>query len=107
LSDDFQYQAPIPNDINAWLDMAQRNNLDLNQRRVNYQVAQQQIKVDQASYYPQLEATASSTWSEQSPETQQDYVNAQYDYILNVLQLRADSGQLDEQDLQQLNAWLE
>ncbi len=214
LSTDFQYQAPVPNNINDWVQIAERNNLDLNQSRVSYAVAQQQVKVDQADYYPQVEATASSAWSKQSPESiissdgrvdkvglelnwtpfngvrsamiqksrleasaartdvdtvqrqvqtevkraflqvstaysqltaykvamesaqlvadasqasyqeglktmvdvllaqrnafsaRQDYVNAQYDYILNVLQLRASSGQLDENDLQQLNAWL-
>ena len=36
----------------------------------------------------------------------QDYVNAQYDYVLNVLKLKASVGQLTEKDLQEMNAWL-
>lgn len=36
----------------------------------------------------------------------QDYVNAQYDYVLNVLKLKVSVGQLTEKDLQEMNAWL-
>ncbi len=36
----------------------------------------------------------------------QDYLNAQYDYLNHVLQLKAAVGQLTEQDLQDMNAWL-
>ena len=36
----------------------------------------------------------------------QDYLNAQYDYLNHVLQLKAAVGQLTEQDLQEMNAWL-
>lgn len=36
----------------------------------------------------------------------QDYLNAQYDYLVNVLKLKAAVGQLSEQDLAELNAWL-
>ena len=36
----------------------------------------------------------------------QDYLNSQYDYLLNVLNLKAVTGQLSEQDLSELNAWL-
>ena len=36
----------------------------------------------------------------------QDYLNAQYDYLINVLKLKAAVGQLTEQDLVELNAWL-
>lgn len=214
LSEKFQFQAPMPADVNAWIDLAERNNLELNQNRLSYRVANQQIKIDQAEYYPQLEAVGSSAWVKQSPESmisnngrndkiglelnwtpftgtrsaiteksrvtaqaaaqdteattrkirtevkraylqvataqsqlqayrvamesaqlvaaasqasyqeglktmvdvllaqrnafaaQQDYVNAKYDYLLNVLKLKASSGQLTEQDLQELNTWL-
>ncbi|KAA8732411.1 RND transporter [Acinetobacter qingfengensis] len=215
LSSSFQYQLPIPNQIEDWQNMALRNNLELNQTRLAYQVALQQVKVDQADAYPQVEMVASSGWNKQSPENilsqngrvdkvgvelnwtpflgtrqatlkksqisaeaarvdiaqsqnqiqtevkrnflqvvtasrqlnaykaaqesaqlvadasqasyqeglktmvdvllaqrnafsaTQDYVNAQYDYLLNVLQLRASSGQLTEADLKAFNAWLE
>ena len=35
-----------------------------------------------------------------------DYLNAQYDYLKHVLQLKAAVGQLTEQDVQEMNAWL-
>ncbi len=36
----------------------------------------------------------------------QDYLNAQYDYLMNVLRLKAAVGKLTVQDLEQMNAWL-
>ena len=36
----------------------------------------------------------------------QDYVNAQYDHLINILRLKAAVGQLNEQDLQEMNSWL-
>ena len=36
----------------------------------------------------------------------QDYVNAQYDYVMNVLRLKASVGQLNDQAIQDLNRWL-
>lgn len=36
----------------------------------------------------------------------QDYLNSQYDYLINVLNLKAAVGQLNEQDLMELNTWL-
>ncbi|WP_445114709.1 TolC family outer membrane protein [Acinetobacter sp. WZC-1] len=36
----------------------------------------------------------------------QDFVNAQYDYVLNVLRLKASVGQLDEQEFKNMNEWL-
>lgn len=38
--------------------------------------------------------------------TKQDYVNAKYDYILNVLRLKAAVGQLNERELEKMNVWL-
>ena len=210
----FQYQNPIPNDLNAWLDMAERNNLNLTQSRLAHKVAEQKVNVEKADYFPQVEAVASTGWNKQSPETiissngrtdkigielnwtpytgtrnalikksqieantaladvdttrrqiqteikrsflqvssaysqlnayhsalksaqqvadassasyregiktmvdvllaqrnafsaQHDYVNAQYDYILSALQLKAQAGQLSEQDLIDFNQWL-
>ncbi len=215
LSADFNFQAPVPNNVNDWTQLAQTHNLDLKQFIALQALAEQQIKVEQADAYPQLAAVAGTTWSKQNPENimsnrgrtdniglelnwspyvgtrqqlvkkarlerdaakvdvdaqrktihtavkqaylqvmsgasqlsayrtamqsaqlvadasqasyqeglksmvdvllaqrnafaaKQDYVNAQYDYVLNVFQLRALSGQLDEQDVMQFNAWLE
>jgi outer membrane protein len=36
----------------------------------------------------------------------QDYLNAQYDYLINVLRLKASVGKLTEQDIEEMNAWL-
>lgn len=214
LSPEFQFQTPYPTQLDEWMVLAERNNLALNQKRAAYRVAEQQIKIDQADYYPQIEAVATSAWSKQSPQNmisadgrndkialemnwtpytgtrskiteksrlsaaaaqqdidvtlrqvrtdlksaylqvatassqleaykvamasaqlvsdasqasyqeglktmvdvllaqrsafaaQQDYIHAQYDYVLNVLHLKATSGQLTEKDLDELNAWL-
>lgn len=38
--------------------------------------------------------------------TKQDYLNAKYDYVVNVLRLKASVGQLNEQVLKEMNAWL-
>lgn len=215
LSQRFVYTDPVPADPLAWIERATRNNLLINQRRAAYDIAAQQVKVDQADRFPQVNAVASTGWSHQDPtnplmnnngradkigvelnwvafnstrqgiikksrlesaaayadietttrqiQTQtrqyylqvsaanaqlqayqtamhsaqgvadaaqgsyreglktmvdvllaqrnafsarQEYVNAQYDYLLNVLNLKAVSGQLGEQDLQEINAWL-
>ena len=37
---------------------------------------------------------------------QQDYMNARYDYVINVLRLKQAAGQLDEQALAEINQWL-
>ncbi|MFH7765558.1 TolC family outer membrane protein [Acinetobacter sp. BSP-28] len=36
----------------------------------------------------------------------QDYLNAKYDYLINVLRLKASVGKLTEKDLEEMNAWL-
>jgi outer membrane protein len=36
----------------------------------------------------------------------QDYLNAKYDYLIHVLQLKAAVGKLTETDLQEMNVWL-
>ncbi len=215
LRDDFQYQKPIPAAFEDWKNLAQSQNLDILQARMQRQYAEDQRKVEKAVLYPQLDAVASYGFNKQSPETmitgngqfdqigvemnwnafdggrtkksiqkaavnvqkadasldaairkantdvkksflqvetdeatlqarkaalesstlvsnaskaqyneglksmvdvllaqrnafsaKQDYVNAQYDYVLNVLKLKASVGQLTEKDLQEMNAWL-
>lgn len=215
LRDDFQYQKPIPAAFEDWKNLAQSQNLDILQARMQRQYAEDQRKVEKAALYPQLDAVASYGFNKQSPETmitgngqfdqigvemnwnafdggrtkksiqkatvnvqkadasldaairkantdvkksflqvetdeatlqarkaalesstlvsnaskaqyneglksmvdvllaqrnafsaKQDYVNAQYDYVLNVLKLKASVGQLTEKDLQEMNAWL-
>lgn len=36
----------------------------------------------------------------------QDYLNAKYDYLINVLRLKASVGKLTEKDMEEMNAWL-
>ena len=36
----------------------------------------------------------------------QEYLNAQYDYLMNVLRLKAAVGKLTTQDLSEMNTWL-
>lgn len=215
LSPDFQFQKPYPEDLNAWQELAQSQNLQLQQARLQQQYAQDAKRVEQAARLPQIEAVASYGYNKQSPSSviasdgqfdqvglevnwnafnggrtkiniekadltvkkamvdvdaasrqansavrkaymqvetdqaklqarlaamqsaqnvskasqaqyreglknmvdvllaqrnafaaKQDYLNSQYDYLINVLNLKAAIGQLNEDDLQQLNLWL-
>lgn len=215
LAQDFQYQKPIPSSLNEWTTLAQSQNLEILQAKLQQQYANDQRRVEQAAIYPQIDAVATYGQNEQSPKTaisgdgqfdqigvemnwniftggrtkkniekarmnvkktdaqldaaflkantdvkksflqvetdqatlqarkaamessalvskaskaqydeglknmvdvllaqrnafstQQDYVNAQYDYVLNVLKLKAAVGQLTEQELQLMNSWL-
>ncbi len=215
LSDDFQFQKPYPEQMNAWLTLAQTHNLSIQQARLQQQYADDARRVEKAAIYPQIDAVASYGYTKQTPETlisndgkfdqigvemnwnifnggrtrtsikkaqmelnkaqfqldsakrnasvdvkqafmqvqtdqaklqarkaamdsaelvsrsskasyneglktmvdvllaqrnafnaRQDYLNAQYDYILNVLKLKASVGQLNENDLVELNRWL-
>lgn len=215
LRDDFQYQKPVPSSLNEWTALAQSQNLDVLQARLQQQYAGDQRRVEQAAIYPQVDAVASYGYNAQTPKTiisndgqfdqigvemnwnvfnggrtknniqkatlnlkkseaqldaalrkantdvkksylqvetdqaslqarkaamessqivskasraqydeglktmvdvllaqrnafstQQELVNAQYDYILNVLRLKASVGQLNENELREINAWL-
>ena len=215
LRDDFQYQKPIPASLLEWSNLAQSQNLDILQARLQQQYANDERRVEKAALYPQVDAVLSYGFNKQTPETiisgngqfdqigvemnwnvfnggitkkkiekssvnvkktealldaairkantdvkksflqvetdqatlqarktamqssqlvsrashaqyneglksmvdvllaqrnafasKQDYVNAQYDYILNVLRLKASVGQLTEQEIEQMNIWL-
>ena len=215
LRDDFQFQKPVPESLEAWSQLAQTQNLAIQQARLQRQYAEDARRVEQAARYPQVEAVGSYGYAKQSPESvmspdgqfdqigvemnwnvfsggrvsknvqkaavqvqkseaeldaairkaqtdvkkaylqvetdqaklqarqaamnsadlvaraskaqyqeglktmvdvllaqrnafsaKQDYLNAQYDYLNHVLQLKAAVGQLTEQDLQEMNAWL-
>ena len=58
-----------PNNLNFWLEMAQQNNLALQQARLQERYSQDQHRVEQAARYPQLDAFASYAYSQQTPET--------------------------------------
>lgn len=213
---DFEYQAPIPNNVSEWQTLAQTHNLNLQQARFNVQINDQQRAIERSSYYPQVDAVASVGYSSQSPKSaissngqfeqvgvemnwqvfnggrsqtavkkatkqlqqseaqldaqirrvsnetrsafsqlstdqaklearktamassqlvakaskasyseglrsmvdvllaqrnafanQQEYVNAQYDYLINVMRLKAAAGILTDKDLREMNMWLE
>ena len=215
LSQDFQFEKPYPEDLNAWQELAQSQNLQLQYARLQQQYAQDAKRVEQAARLPQVEAVTSYGYNKQSPSSviasdgqfdqvgvevnwnafnggrtkiniekadltvqkamadvdaasrqanssvrkaymqvetdqaklqarlaamqsaqnvskasqaqyreglknmvdvllaqrnafaaKQDYLNSQYDYLINVLNLKAAIGQLNEDDLQQLNRWL-
>jgi outer membrane protein len=215
LSQDFQFQKPYPEDLTAWQELAQSQNLELQQARLQQQYAQDAKRVEQAARLPQVEAVASYGYNKQTPSSlianngqfdqvgvevnwnafnggrtkiniekadvsvqkamaeveassrkantdvrkaymqvetdqaklqarlaamqsaknvsnasqaqyreglknmvdvllaqrnafaaQQDYLNSQYDYLINVLNLKSAIGQLSEQDLIELNTWL-
>ena len=215
LSDDFQFQKPYPSAVEDWINLAQSQNLAIQQARLQRQYAQDGQRVEKAALYPQIEAVAAYGYTKQTPETlisndgkfdqigvemnwnifsggrtrtsikkaavetskaqaeldaaqrnanvevkqafmqvqtdqaklqarkaaldsaelvsraskasyneglktmvdvllaqrnafnaKQDYLNAQYDYILNVLKLKSAVGQLTENDLVELNQWL-
>ena len=215
LRDDFQYQKPIPASLLEWSNLAQSQNLDILQARLQQQYANDERRVEKAALYPQVDAVLSYGFNKQTPETiisgngqfdqigvemnwnvfnggitkkkiekssvnvkktealldaairkantdvkksflqvetdqatlqarktamqssqlvsrashaqyneglksmvdvllaqrnafasKQDYVNAQYDYVLNVLRLKASVGQLTEQEIEQMNTWL-
>lgn len=215
LREDFKYQKPIPSALKEWNTLAQSQNLDILQAKLQQQYANDQRRVEEAALYPQVDAVATYGQNQQSPKTlvsgdgqfdqvgvemnwnvytggrtqksiqkakvnvkksvslleaatrkantdvkksflqvetdqasiqarkaamqssaivakaskaqydeglknmvdvllaqrnsfsrQQEYVNAKYDYVLNVLRLKASVGQLNEQELQQMNAWL-
>lgn len=215
LRDDFQYQKPVPSSLNEWTALAQSQNLEVLQARLQQQYAGDKRRVEQAALYPQIDAVASYGYNAQTPKTiisndgkfdqigvemnwnvfnggrtknsiqqatlnlkktdaqldaalrkantdvkksylqvetdqaslqarkaamessqivskasraqydeglktmvdvllaqrnafstQQELVNAQYDYILNVLRLKASVGQLNGSEIRQINAWL-
>lgn len=215
LSQDFHFEKPYPADLSAWQELAQSQNLQLQQARLQQQYAQDGKRVEQAARLPQVTAVASYGYNQQSPSSvlasdgqfdqvgvevnwnaftggrtkiniekadvnlrkamaeveaasrqansdvrkaymqvetdqaklqarlaamqsaqnvakasqaqyreglknmvdvllaqrnafaaQQDYLNSQYDYLINVLNLKAAIGQLNEDDLKQLNMWL-
>ncbi len=215
LREDFQFQKPLPANIQSWSELAQSQNLEILQARLQKRYSEDAKRVEEATRYPQVEAVASYGYLKQTPETvlssngdfdqigvemnwnllsggrtskniqkagvvvqqreaqldaamrkastdvkqsylqvetdeaklnarkaamesaetvaqasraqyqeglktmvdvllaqrnafaaKTDYVNAKYDYLIHVLQLQAAVGQLNEQQLAEMNAWL-
>jgi outer membrane protein len=69
LREDFVFQKPIPNQLEAWTELAQLQNLDIQQARLQKRYAEDAKRVEQAALYPQLEAVGSYGYIKQTPET--------------------------------------
>ena len=215
LANDFDAAPPVPNEVESWVALAREKSPQLAQARFQYQIAEENRKIQQSGYYPQLDLVAQTGWNKQTPTTlfnnngqnstvglelnlplyrggrtktavtqaayqasaarnqvdlaerqvsaavrsafinlntdrarikarrnamqssdlvaqasqasydlglrtivdvllaqrnafaaQQDYMNARYDYVINVLRLKQAAGQLDEQALAEINQWL-
>lgn len=79
----------------------------LEARQAAMQSSQVVSDASQAQYQEGLKTMVDVLLAQRNAfSTKQDYVNAKYDYVLNVLRLKAAVGQLNEQALQQMNVWL-
>ncbi|MFU9045342.1 TolC family outer membrane protein [Acinetobacter tibetensis] len=79
----------------------------LEARQAAMQSSQVVSEASQAQYQEGLKTMVDVLLAQRNAfSTKQDYVNAKYDYVLNVLRLKAAVGQLNEQALQQMNVWL-
>lgn len=215
LREDFQFQKPVPSNMQEWSDLAMSQNLGILQAKTQRRYAEDEKRVEKAALYPQIEAVGTYGYNKQSPESvmsqdgkfdqvgvemnwnvynggrtqksikqaainvqksealvdaairkattdvkksymqvetdqaqlqarkaamdsseivskaskaqyqeglktmvdvllaqrnafsaKQDYLNAKYDYLLHVLQLKASVGRLSDRDLAEMNAWL-
>lgn len=79
----------------------------LEARQAAMQSSQVVSDASQAQYQEGLKTMVDVLLAQRNAfSTKQDYVNAKYDYILNVLRLKAAVGQLNEQELEKMNVWL-
>ena len=64
-------------------------------------------KASQASYDLGLRTIVDVLLAQRNAfAAQQDYMNARYDYVINMLRLKQAAGQLDQQALAEINQWL-
>ena len=69
LRNDFQFQKPIPSDMQSWTDLAQSQNLNILQARLQKRYSEDAKRVEQAAFYPQIEAVGTYGYLKQTPET--------------------------------------
>lgn len=69
LRDDFQFQKPIPSQMQEWSNLAQQQNLEILQARLQKRYSEDGKRVEQAALYPQVEAVGTYGYVKQSPET--------------------------------------
>lgn len=69
LRNDFQFQKPVPSDMQSWTELAQNQNLNILQARLQKRYSEDAKRVEQAERYPQVEAVGTYGYLKQSPET--------------------------------------
>ncbi|UUS65418.1 MULTISPECIES: TolC family outer membrane protein [unclassified Acinetobacter] len=69
LRDDFQFEKPIPNNVQAWEELAQEQNLGILQARMQQRYAEDGKRVEKAALYPQIEAVGTYGYNKQSPQS--------------------------------------
>lgn len=69
LRNDFQFQKPVPSDMQSWTELAQSQNLNILQARLQKRYSEDAKRVEQAALYPQVEAVGTYGYLKQTPET--------------------------------------
>ncbi|WP_180059127.1 TolC family outer membrane protein [Acinetobacter sp. YH12128] len=69
LREDFQFEKPIPNNVQAWEELAQEQNLGILQARMQQRYAEDGKRVEKAALYPQIEAVGTYGYNKQSPQS--------------------------------------
>lgn len=69
LRDDFQFQKPVPDNLQDWENLAMSQNLGILQARTQRRYAEDAKRVEKAALYPQIEAVGTYGYSKQSPES--------------------------------------
>ena len=69
LREDFQFQKPLPNNMQDWENLAMSQNLGILQAKIQRRYAEDGKRVEQAALYPQIEAVGTYGYSKQSPES--------------------------------------
>ncbi|WP_347456715.1 TolC family outer membrane protein [Acinetobacter sp. ANC 7454] len=69
LREDFQFQKPLPANIQSWTELAQSQNLEILQARLQKRYSEDAKRVEEAARYPQVEAVATYGYLKQTPET--------------------------------------
>ena len=69
LREDFQFQKPVPSHIGSWTELAQNQNLEILQARLQKRYSEDAKRVEQAALYPQVEAVGTYGYLKQTPET--------------------------------------
>ena len=69
LREDFEFQKPVPNNVQAWEELAQGQNLGILQARLQKRYAEDGKSVEKAALYPQIEAVGTYGYNKQSPES--------------------------------------